>query len=111
MIIGRLPASFCEACPCWPDSPKAWGRTEVAPTPAATLPSTDVFTKSRREKVTDPPENSGLIYTEVYGCCLCISLTKIKTFDHRGDRGTQEAGRISRLVGRVQVGEPCLTFG
>src|SRR3954463_13908944 len=61
MTMGRLPASFCDACPCWPDSPTAWGRTEVAPIPAATLPITDVFTKSRREKVTDPPEQSGLV--------------------------------------------------
>src|SRR2546423_11826424 len=60
-MTGRVEVSFCEASPCWRDSAEAWGKTEVAPIPAATLPITDVFTKSRREKVTDPPERSGLV--------------------------------------------------
>src|ERR1700692_2941390 len=55
MIIGRLEESLCDAWPCWPLSASTSGTAECAPTPAATAPSTDVFTKSRRENVTSPP--------------------------------------------------------
>src|SRR5438477_7833047 len=107
-MTGRLEVSFCEACPCWPDSAEAWGKTEVAPIPAATLPTTEVFTKSRREKVTDPPEKSGLIYTEVTRVASVSRLRTSKNLHHGGHRGTQECGRISRALGRLQVREACL---
>src|SRR5260370_35580906 len=51
-MIGRFGASLPEAWPCWPLP--ALGASARAPTPAATAPKTDVFTKSRRENVMDP---------------------------------------------------------
>src|SRR3954466_1096195 len=55
MIMGRFPGSLWEACPCWLESAGASGTAALAATPAATAPSTEVFTKSRREKLTHPP--------------------------------------------------------
>src|SRR5690348_14736633 len=88
-MTGRLEVSFCEACPWWPDSAEAWGKTEVAPIPAATLPTTEVFTKSRREKVTDPPEKSGLIYTEVTRVASVSCLRKSKSLHHGEHRNAE----------------------
>src|ERR1700733_13608703 len=55
MMMGRFGESACDAWPCWPDSASALGIVALVPTPAATAPNTEVFTKSRREKVTTPP--------------------------------------------------------
>src|SRR5450755_4610660 len=56
MMIGRLGDSDGEAWPCWPFSASTSGMAACTPVPAATAPSTDVFTKSRRENVTSPPD-------------------------------------------------------
>src|SRR5579864_1330440 len=48
-MILRLEESACDACPCCPDCASASGMAELA----ATAPSTEVFTKSRRETVTE----------------------------------------------------------
>src|SRR5579884_4225077 len=50
MMIGRLAASFCEAWPGCADWASA-SAPALFPTLAATAPSTEVFTKSRRETV------------------------------------------------------------
>src|SRR6266852_4108172 len=50
-MMGRLYDPDCAACSCATCS-SAWARV---PTPAATAPRTDVFTKSRREKVISSP--------------------------------------------------------
>src|SRR5450631_4486974 len=56
MMTGRLGESSLDAWPCWLSSASASGKAVCAPTPAATAPSTDDFTKSRRENVTSPPD-------------------------------------------------------
>jgi hypothetical protein len=52
MMMGRFAESegASRECPA-----SAFEISACDPTPAATAPSTDVFTKSRREKVTDTP--------------------------------------------------------
>src|SRR5271167_558968 len=56
-MIGRLGESSLEAWPCCPVWASASGIAACAP--AATAPSTDVFTKSRRENVKGPPDHGG----------------------------------------------------
>src|ERR1700730_5169465 len=56
MMTGRLGDSDGEAWPDWLFSASTSGMAACTPVPAATAPSTDVFTKSRRENVTSPPD-------------------------------------------------------
>src|ERR1700722_6766222 len=56
-MIARLAESDGDRWAGWPLSATASGIAAGTPTPAATAPNTDVFTKSRRENVTDSSQS------------------------------------------------------
>src|SRR5712691_11957843 len=98
-MIGRFGESGCGVRPGWPVSASASGIAAYAPTPAATAPSTDVFTKSRRENVKG---SSGL-----------LPACKQNRFHGEGRTVLAgEAGRIARAaMGFTRVSVPAQYFG
>src|ERR1700686_464428 len=64
-MIGRL-ASVCEAWPCGPSSART--RVISAAPKAATAPNADVFTKSRRENVTESSLEATFLVDDLRSC-------------------------------------------
>src|SRR5579872_2172794 len=96
-MILRLEESACDACPCCPDCASASGMAELA----ATAPSTEVFTKSRRETVTESSlklPRFDLLLGRTFPASRIVS--ERQEFGARRAEGYHElCGRFTRIYG------------
>src|SRR5579859_1415774 len=100
-MILRLEESACDACPCCPDCASASGIAELT----ATAPSTEVFTKSRRETVTKSSlklPRFDLFLGRTFAACRIVG--ERQEFGARRAEGYHEpCGRFTRSYGMGTV--------